>query len=74
MKHLFRLTDSATGETVWQGRAYDARHAEEKAFWDESPGSMERFTLQKWGRVKLSRQISGEGWVTIYRDACLAPA
>jgi hypothetical protein len=73
MKHLFRLLDSATGETVWQGRAYDACHAEEKAFWDESPGSMERFTLQKWGRVKLSREITGKGWVTLYRDACLAP-
>ncbi len=70
---LYRMIDSATGETVWSGRACDADHAEEKCFWDESPGTLERFTLQKWGRVKLSRQITGAGWITVYRNQCLAP-
>ncbi len=69
---LFRFLQN--GEEIWQGRANDADHAEERAFWDETPGSLERFTLQRWGRVKLTKQISGMGWITVYSDACLAPS
>jgi hypothetical protein len=70
-KDFFRFLQD--GETVWQGHAYDPEHAEERAFWDETPGSLERFTLQRWGTVKLGPTMRGKGWVTVYRDACLAP-
>ena len=59
------------GEQIWQGRAYNSEHAEEKAFADEVPGSLNRYTLQSWGQVKVSSQIKTGGWVTVYRDACL---
>jgi hypothetical protein len=68
---LFRMLDES-GEVTWQGQAYDVDHAEERCFFDESPGSLERFTLQRWGRVKLSRSITSDGWVTIYKNQCLA--
>jgi hypothetical protein len=51
------------GEQYWAGRAYDANHAEERAFWEDEPGSYPRYTLQRW---------DGKKWVTIYKDACLA--
>lgn len=68
---LYRMLDSDGNET-WRGKAHDTEHAEERCFHDEPPGSLERFTLQVWGKVKLSREISGEGWKTIYKNECLA--
>jgi hypothetical protein len=68
---LFRITQD--GSTVWQGRAYDVEHAIEKAFFDETPGTLERFDMDRWGRVKLSRSIKSQGWVNVFRNECLAP-
>ena len=67
----YRMLDEHGNET-WRGKAFDVSHAEEKCFFDESPGSMERFTLQLWGPVKLTRQITSNGWRTIYENECLA--
>ena len=61
-----------SGNETWQGHAWDVEHAEERCFYDESPGSLERFTLQRWGVVKLGPTMRGKGWVTIYRNECLA--
>lgn len=47
----------------WRGSAYDVEQAEDKAFFHECPGELERYTLQVW---------TGKKWRTIYRDACLA--
>jgi hypothetical protein len=60
------------GECIWQGRAYDPEHAEEKCFDDETPGGFERFTLQVWGTVRLSKSMRGKDWKTVYTDQCLA--
>lgn len=60
------------GEQAWQGMAYDVESAEEKCFYDDGPFSLVKYTLQKWGRVKLSSQISGDGWVTVYQNESLA--
>lgn len=68
-KTLYRML--ADGEQEWQGRAWDTEHAEERCFYDEEPSSLIRYTLQKWGRVKLSSQIWGEGWITVYENQCL---
>ena len=62
----------AAGEQEWSGNARDTEHAEEKCFWDELPGSLVRYTLQKWGRVKFGKSISGPGWVTIYGNQPLS--
>ena len=70
---LYRMLDT-DGNEQWRGRACDAGHAEEKCFWDESPGSLERFTLQKWGKVKLSSSITTAGWVTVYANQSLSAA
>jgi hypothetical protein len=59
------------GEETWRGKAYDVSHAEEKCFFDESPGTFEKFTLQYWGNVKLTRQIKSKGWKTIYKNETL---
>lgn len=59
------------GEEQWRGAARDTEHAEEKCFWDEPPDSIPRYTLQIWGTVKFSKQISGPGWVTIYENQIL---
>ena len=56
------------GEETWRGMAYDVESAEEKCFCDDGPFSLVKYTLQKWGRVKFSKQISGEGWVTVYQN------
>ncbi len=70
MKH-YRMLDEEGNET-WRGKARDIEHAEEKCFWDESPGNLERFTLQVWGKVKFGKQISGDDWVTVYKNEALA--
>ena len=62
----------AGGNTTWQGYAYGVEHAEERCFFDEMPGSLERYTLQRWGTVSYSKSVKGKGWVTIYKDECLA--
>lgn len=59
------------GEEMWQGRAYDIEHAEDRCFYHDSPGSLERYTLQRWGKVKVSREISVDGWVTVYENQSL---
>ena len=63
------------GHEIWRGKAYDTQDAEERCFdaWDETPGSLERFTLQRWGAVKLTSSIKGKAWITIYANQCLAP-
>ena len=53
----YRLLEN--GEVFWQGRAHDPEHAAEKAFWDEQPASLCRYTLQYWGKVN---------WVTVYKN------
>lgn len=68
---FYRMLDTE-GNEIWRGKAHDVSHAEERCFSDESPGSLERFTLQRWGRVKLTKQIKTDGWVTVYRNECLA--
>ena len=72
-KKLYRMLDTPTGETTWSGYAYSPEHAEEKCFYDETPGSLERFTLQVWGKVKISRTMSQDGWKTVYENQCLSP-
>jgi len=69
---LYRMQQH--GETVWQGHARNDYHAEERFFdaGDETPGSLERYTLQRWGTVKLGPTMRGKGWVTVYADQCLA--
>jgi len=72
MKKLYRMLQD--GGEVWRGKAYDTEHAEERCFavWDECPGSLERYTLQYWGKVKISRTMTDDGWVTVYENQCLA--
>ena len=60
------------GEESWRGKAHDVEHAEEKCFYDEPPGSLVRYTLQKWGKVKISSTMTDNGWVTIYENQALA--
>jgi len=67
----YRMLDSEGNET-WRGQARDIEHAEERCFYTESPGSLERFTLQVWGRVKLTTEITSKGWVTLYKNESLA--
>jgi hypothetical protein len=67
---LYRML--CDGETEWQGNALDTSEAEEKCFWDEPPGSLNRYTLQRWGTVKLTSSIKDKGWVTIYANQALA--
>lgn len=67
----YRMLDSE-GNVTWQGKAYDVGHAEEKCFYDETHGSLERFTLQVWGKVKISREMKRDGWVTIYKNETLS--
>ncbi len=62
----------ADGEQEWSGRASDSAHAEEKCFYDESPGSLVRYTLQRWGKVKISSTMSHPGWVDVYKNQSLA--
>lgn len=62
----FRLLED--GEEIWRGKACDVEHAEEKAFWDETPGSFQRYTLQRWGSVKISSTMKAAGWVTVYAE------
>lgn len=69
----YRMLDSATGETIWQGRAHDVSDAEERCFYFDQPGSLERFTLQRWGTVHYSRELRGKGWVTVYENRHLCP-
>ncbi len=63
------------GEEFWRGAAHDAEDAEDNCFdsWEDCPGSLERYTLQKWGTVNLTRSIKDRAWVTVYKDKCLAP-
>ena len=56
------------GEESWRGMAYDVESAEEKCFYDEEPASLVKYTLQKWGRVKLTKEISDDGWITVYEN------
>ncbi len=73
-KHTFRMLQD--GEEVWRGKAYDAEHAEARFFdaWDESPGSLERFTLQRWGLVRVASWSWSRipGWVNVYENQVLA--
>jgi len=54
---VFRML--CDGEEEWRGRAYDANHAEERAFYNEEPASLCRYTLQVW---------TGAAWRDVYRN------
>lgn len=56
------------GEIFWSGYAYDTEQAEEKCFYDESPGSLVKYTLQKWGTKKISQSMTMNDWVTVYEN------
>jgi hypothetical protein len=60
----YRLLED--GEETWKGKAYSPEQAEERAFFDESPSSQIKYTLQRWGRVQVSRENHVLGWVTLY--------
>lgn len=62
------------GEEIWRGKAIDWKDAEERCFdsWDETPGSLERYTLQRWGVISYGPSMKGKGWVMVYKDQCLA--
>lgn len=62
----------ADGEQEWSGYAYDTEHAEEKCFFDESPCSLVKYTLQKWGTKKISQSMTMSDWVTVYENEKLA--
>jgi hypothetical protein len=66
-KHLFRIWQD--GNLFWEGRAYDVEHAEEKCFSDDSPGSLERFTMHKGNACKKTGITR---WVCVYENECLA--
>ena len=74
MKNKITFRMLCDGEEEWRGAAFDVEHAEERCFYDEPPATCSRYTLQKWGRVKLTRSISALGWVTIYKNQSLATA
>ena len=69
MKTYRMLLDN---EEEWRGKAHDAEHAEERCFYDESPVAGGRYTLQRWGRKKITRSITSEGWITEYENENLA--
>lgn len=72
----FRLLQHDRGslEPVWTGKAYDAQHAIERAFYDETPGSLERYDIQVWSTAKIYSGIAGTGhWKTLETNVCLAP-
>jgi hypothetical protein len=71
-KILYRILEDEN--EFWRGKAYNSEHAEERCFSDEEPGSLVRYTLQKWGRVKISSTMHDDGWVTVYKNACLKQA
>lgn len=63
----FRIFEN--NELFWQGKARDPEHAEEKAFWDDQPGGLCRYTLQEYRKIQLSKSIRGMGWFTHYANA-----
>lgn len=56
------------GEQFWSGKAWDAEHAEERCFYDEEPGSLVKYTLQKWGTKKISHSMTMQDWITVYEN------
>lgn len=60
----FRILED--GDQYWQGRAYDADHALERCYDDGGPGSLVKVTIEKWGKVKLSRALRAPGWVKVW--------
>lgn len=73
MKSFFRILQHDRGslEPVWTGKAYDAQDAVERAFWDETPGSFERYDIQMFS---MAKGIAGTGhWKTLESNICLAP-
>ena len=69
MKQLYRML--ADGEQEWSGRAFNTEHAEERCFFNEEPGSLVKYTLQKWGRKKISSTMTMENWITVYENQSL---
>lgn len=72
-RDLYRMLQD--GEEIWRGDALDWKDAEERCFdsWDETPGNLERYTLQRWGTVQISSSLKDKAWVTVYSNQCLAP-
>jgi len=58
-------------ELYWEGKARDPEHAEERAFWDDQPGALCRYTLQEHRKIRLSKSNWGMGWFTHYKNAPL---
>lgn len=65
-KKLYRML--ADGNQEWIGYATCPEEAEEKCFWHEEPASFVKYTLQVIGKVKLSKNMRGEGWINIYSN------
>jgi hypothetical protein len=55
------------GELYWRGKAHDPNHAEERAFWDDQPGSLCRYTLQEYKKIKVGANRVW-GWFTHYKN------
>ena len=72
MKLAPRYRMLCDGEQEWTGRAQNPEHAEQKCFRDEEPGSLCRYTLERWQPAPGAPQRGK--WVTIYKDASLTPA
>lgn len=66
MKTFRMLCD---GVEEWRGKAHDVEHAEDRCFFDESPGELNRYTLQRW---KPHKKLPAGKWVTIYESESLA--
>jgi hypothetical protein len=51
------------GNQFWIGTAWDEEEAEERCFHDEEPGSLVRYTLERW---------AGKKWVEVYRNKAIS--
>lgn len=56
-KSWFRLLED--GEEARRGAAYEADDAFDKAFYDEQPGSIPEYQLDRWDGKKWVRVFSG---------------
>jgi hypothetical protein len=63
-KIWFRVLED--GHEIWRGAAYDTDHAWERCFWDEEPGSIPVYRLEKAGKVKISSTMTQPGWVKVW--------
>lgn len=64
-KKHFKLVDTQTGETDWQGLAFDAEHAIDRAFYHEEPRQGVIYDIYRVGQVSLSSSIKAPGWIKV---------